>query len=577
VRILVFHGYLLSGTGSNVYNANLAAALRRAGHEVHLLSQDRHPERFDFVDAVGEWHDGELTVRTLREPVRCTAYRPDIGSVLPVYVADRYEGVEAKPFPELSSHELDHYLDANVAAVRDVAGRVALDGALANHLVMGPAILARGLDRSVPYAAVVHGSDLEYTVRPHPRFLPYAHEGVDAARAVLVGSRHTARSLWTTLEDPTLPERTRLGPPGVDIDVFRPRGPEDAATGLRRLAARLAGQPAAPGERSSFSPDPAAAARAVERLRPDERVVLFLGKEILSKGLDLLLAAWPLVRRRVPNARLVVVGFGAWHPTAVRMTAALSRGDLEAVRAIAEEGRGAEGGRRAPLRHLLAFLDSLDGEARRRYLAGAGGLAEEVAFTGRLEHAEVADLLPAAEALVVPSTFPEAFGMVAAEAAACGVLPISADHSGLAEFSRVVEPALPPEVAPWLRFRLDDQAVPHLAACLVEWLDAPASVRERTRRALVSTTREQFSWDGVARTVVAAAQGELDGLPRVPAHLGGRPARHPDPVTARSRPHVRPVSGPEAAGAGAGAQAPGHRRDRRRTGDGRPTGGQPRR
>jgi hypothetical protein len=48
VRFLIFHGCLLPGTGSNVYNANLAAALRRAGHEVHLFSQDRHPERLDF-------------------------------------------------------------------------------------------------------------------------------------------------------------------------------------------------------------------------------------------------------------------------------------------------------------------------------------------------------------------------------------------------------------------------------------------------------------------------------------------------------------------------------------------------
>jgi len=26
--------------------------------------------------------------------------------------------------------------------------------------------------------------------------------------------------------------------------------------------------------------------------------------------------------------------------------------------------------------------------------------------------------------------------------------------------------------------------------------------------------RERYSWDGVARTVIAAARGELDGLPR---------------------------------------------------------------
>jgi glycosyltransferase involved in cell wall biosynthesis len=506
MRILVFHGYLLSGTGSNVYNANLAAALRRAGHEVHLFSQDRHPERLDFVDAVGEWRDGRLTVRTLREPVRCTAYRPDIGPVLPVYVADRYDGVDAKPFPELSQAELDHYLDANVAAVRDVVARVAPDIALANHLVMGPVILARGLGGSVPFAAVIHGSALEYTVKPHPRFLPYAREGLDAARAVLVGSRHTATSLWAALDDPALPARTGLGPPGVDTDLFHARGPDAAAAGLRRLVGRLAEQPPSPEDGSSFRRDTAAAARALDRLRPgDDRIVLFLGKEILAKGLDLLLAAWPLVVQQVPDARLVVVGFGAWHPTAVRMTAALAGHDLEAVRRIAEEGRGAEGGPPGPLHHLLAFLDSLQGDTRRRFLAGAPGMDKHVMFTGRLDHEEISDLLPACEALVVPSTFPEAYGMVAAEAAACGVLPVSADHSGLAEVSRVLEASLPREVAPWLRFPLDDEAVPHLAACLVGWLEAPAPLRERTRDALTRTAREHFSWDGVARTVVAAA------------------------------------------------------------------------
>jgi glycosyltransferase involved in cell wall biosynthesis len=521
VRILIFHGYLLSGTGSNVYNANLATALRNAGHEVHLFSQDRHPERLDFVDAVGGWHDGRLTVQTLREPVRCTAYRPDIGPVLPVYVADNYEGVEARTFDELSEEELDRYLDANIEAVRDVVARVEPDLALANHLVMGPVIFARSLNGSVPYAVVIHGSALEYTVKPHPRFLPYAQEGLEAARTVLVGSRHTAASLWKALDDPGLPARTRLGPPGVDIAAFHAREPEAVAAGLRQLVERLAAEPSTPADGSSFSRDTAAAARAVGQLRPGEdRIVVFLGKEILAKGLDLLLAAWPLVLQRVPDARLVVVGFGAWHRTAVRMAAALAARDLDAVRAIAEEGRGAEGGPEGPLRHLLAFLDSLQGAARERFLAGAPSVGEHVLFTGRLEHEEVWDLLPACEALVVPSTFPEAYGMVAAEAAACGTLPVSADHSGLAEVSRVIEAAVPPEVAPWLRFTLDDEAVPHLAACLVGWLEAPPALRERTRRALTRTATEQFSWDGVARTVVAAAEGRLDDLPRVPSPYG---------------------------------------------------------
>ena len=53
MRVLIFHGYLLRGTGSNVYNANLAAALASLGHEVHLLCQERAPEGLSFVDAVG--------------------------------------------------------------------------------------------------------------------------------------------------------------------------------------------------------------------------------------------------------------------------------------------------------------------------------------------------------------------------------------------------------------------------------------------------------------------------------------------------------------------------------------------
>src|SRR3954452_17489630 len=90
MRILIFHGYLLSGTGSNVYNARLAEALVRLGHEVHMLSQDRHPAEHGFLSAAGDWDGGELRVRELpgtggptAGPGRAVAYRPDIGGLLP--------------------------------------------------------------------------------------------------------------------------------------------------------------------------------------------------------------------------------------------------------------------------------------------------------------------------------------------------------------------------------------------------------------------------------------------------------------------------------------------------------------
>jgi glycosyltransferase involved in cell wall biosynthesis len=538
VRVLVFHGYLLRGTGSNVYNASLAAALVGLGHEVDLLCQERHPEELEFVAAVGDWDTGELVVRELRS-AGATVYRPDIGGLLPVYVADRYEEIEARPFPECSKAEVDRYVRANVDAVSDVIARRRPDVALANHLIMGPAILSRALSGTgVPYAVKVHGSALEYTVKPYPRFLPYAREGIAAAAGVLVGSRHTAESLWEAMADPALPARTRLGPPGVDVAMFHPRERGEALDRLAALADRIAG--AAPparsspgpgtesrrelpdtspgqGEGSAFMRDQAATAAALAELAaapPADRLVAFVGKLIVSKGIDLLLVAWPLVLADIPDARLVVIGFGAYADTAQRLVDVLSAGDLAAVRAIAAAGRAAEGGPRSTLRLVVAFLDWLERSsgARQRYLAAAARMRGRVLFTGRLEHHELADALPACEAMVVPSTFPESFGMVAVEAAACGALPVGAAHSGLAEVSGVLARDLPGPVRQFLSFPLDGPVVQSIAARVSGWLQSPAEVRAAAQASLVATVAARYSWEVVAGGVIAAARGELDAL-----------------------------------------------------------------
>ena len=444
MRVLIFHGYMLRGTGSNIYNVNLAPALARLGHEVHLLCQDREVE----IPGV-------------------QIHNPDIGGLLPVYVKDPYPGFEVKTFDELTEDELDRYIDSNVAAVRDLAAQVGdFDAALANHLVMGPAILARA--GVAPFAAKIHGSALEYTVKPHPRFLPYAYEGMEAARGVLVGSAHTGESLWAALPDlADLKDKTRLGPPGVDVEEF------------------------APGEAGR---DP---------------LVVFVGKLIVSKGVDLLLAAWPLVAAEHPDARLRIAGYGEYEGALRRLLAALDRGDLEDAREVARLGWALEGGEERPLSILSAFL----AEPPAGYLEAARGMARSVELIGRLEHDEVARLLPRAEALVMPSTFPEAFGMVAVEAAACGALPVSAGHSGMLEVSRQLAGTLPEEVARLTSFPVAEGAVEAIAARLRAWLSLPAERRDSAREALVETVGRLWSWEGVARGVLAAAAGELADLP----------------------------------------------------------------
>ena len=493
MRVLIFHGYLLRGTGSNVYNASLARALARLGHEVHLLCQERDPDALGDLSGL---------------PGSVELHRPDIGGLLPVYVADDYEGFEVKTFSELTDAELDRYIAANVSAVSEVVESVGgVDAALANHLVMGPVILARA---GLEFAAKVHGSALEYTVKPEPeRFLPYAREGIEAASGVLVGSRHTAESLWAAAELPGLRRKTRLGPPGVDTDLFAPLADEDAAERLRGLAAEL--RRGGGGGEWDRSPD--RAATALERFAAADgpRVVL-VGKLIVSKGIDLLLAAWPLVVAANPGARLLIVGFGEYEEGLLALWEAIEGGDLEAAMRIAERGRELEGGPASRLDMLASFLEHRP--AGYEELGADAG--ESVSLTGRLEHGEVGRLVPACNVLVFPSTFPEAFGMVAAEAAAAGVAPVSADHSGAAEVSRALAADLPPEAAGLVSFRLDDGAVSALADSINGWMALDPRISAEARRSLRETVARLWSWEGVARGVLAASAGRLDELTEIP-------------------------------------------------------------
>ena len=249
---------------------------------------------------------------------------------------------------------------------------------------MGPAILARALGGDVPYAVKVHGSALEYTVRPKPeRFLPYAREGLEARRG---GARRLASHRGEPVGGdgrPALPERTRLGPPGRG----RARVPARAADLPRPGAARIQARRRVGVARRA----PRSALRALDPSR--DRIVSYVGKLIVSKGVDLLLAAWPLVVAQVPDARLVVVGFGTYRDALGRLWRRSRRRDLGGAardRGARARARGRPG--RASSRTSPRFSTPSRGRPATRTCAAPA--AARVCFTGRLEHSD----LPAAAA-----------------------------------------------------------------------------------------------------------------------------------------------------------------------------------
>lgn len=168
-----------------------------------------------------------------------------------------------------------------------------------------------------------------------------------------------------------------------------------------------------------------------------------------EKGVHVLLDALPRLRRRFPGLRLVVAGRGSQH-------------------------------------------DALVAQARRLRLG------RSVSFVGWLPEHDLAALLGAADAVVLPSVY-EPFGLVALEAGVQRVPLAVSDVGGLAE--TVVDgvtgrtfPALDPSA---------------LADVVADVLDDPAAAQRRVR-AMSRRLRAVHAWAAVAERTVEVYAHALD-------------------------------------------------------------------
>ncbi len=409
MRILLWHGYLLGGTGSNVYSRALAREWSRAGHDVVVVSQERAPEQYDLGGA-----------RTVAVDLP--------GGLLPTFVMDRYEGLNPKFLQDFTEDERCAYVEANAAALREL---LPADLVFANHVLMGGPV---GAASGAPFRVKAHGSELEYSMRGRPELGEWARTALAKAEATYVGSEHIREVLEDVVGHV---DRVVEVPPGVDVDEFRLQDRDDALADL--LAEARADPPNGGDERL---PDDGNADRFDVFLREPGPLVVYFGKLIEQKGVQVLLEAMKGI-----DARLVVVGFGPYRPV------------LEAA------------------------------------------ATPRVLFTGPLEHRHLVHLLPLADATVVPSIFPEAFGMVAAEAAAAGSPPLVARHSGLAEVAAGLEEEYPEHLRRLASFETGDAA--DLARKLRELLALSPADRETLRRAARQAVVDRWSWRSIAERLLA--------------------------------------------------------------------------
>jgi glycosyltransferase involved in cell wall biosynthesis len=290
-----------------------------------------------------------------------------------------------------------------------------------------------GVATGVPFRVKAHGSELEYSMRGRPELEAWGREALAQAELTFVGSEHI-RNVVRDVTGHT--ERVVEVPPGVDIDEFVPETRESA---LAHLIQEARNDP--PNDGNERLPDEGNAARLEQFLTGDEPTIVYFGKLIEQKGVQVLLEAMNSV-----DARLVVVGFGPYRAT------------LEAM------------------------------------------ASPRTLFTGPFEHRHLRHLLPLADVTVVPSIFPEAFGMVAAEAAAAGSPPLVSRHSGLAEVAAGLEEEYPVSARHLTSFETGNAA--DLAAKLNELLALPAAERQAVKDAARAAVVKRWSWAEVAARLV---------------------------------------------------------------------------
>jgi glycosyltransferase involved in cell wall biosynthesis len=517
MHLVLLHGYLLQGTGSNIYVANIAKAWQNQGHGVSVVCQDRKAGELPFVQEFIGPHD-----KLPDDPPKPGTIRvvvPDISNLLPVYVFDRYDGFDVKIIPEMTPEEIQTHIEMTASTLRDVACQGA-DRILANHAIFGPVIAKRALQNlEVPFDVKIHGSAVEYTLVPNPHLMDYAFEGLKAAKRVVVGTKYVRDRVLEVFGNgqPTgkLANQLTIVPPGMDPALFKlSQDPQESQQQFmdkvrQRLQQNDKGRhyqkmpefksrPGSDLHHSLVKLGETYDQRVTDMdlpekwqpLEDDEPVIMYFGKFLAAKGVGEILVAIPKVLAIIPRARFIFVGFGSYREHMEAMIQALGQGDLEAFTAFARAGEFVED------IEFKKWFRILEPQERKR-----------IVITGILDHETLSELLPLASLAVVPSKGPEAFGMVAVEAMASGVLPLCTYHTGLRDVVDEVAAALP-ELADLIkleRHKFIDRLPEKIRAAL-NFL-YPHGYRNQTMRRKVGKqlrriSIEKFSWEGISKRLL---------------------------------------------------------------------------
>ena len=190
--IALLHGYLLEGSGSNLWTRSIIQSLCNNGETVHLICQENHPDLYDFIAEAIIYHsNGNRETILNREtvyPGKCIMHKPKLGNTLPVYVMDKYEEFsDPRPMINLNDTEIEVYLQINIKVLTQIVDENQVKVIHANHAVLMSVVAQHvAKKRKIPYAIMPHGSAIEYAVKKDKRFFKFAEQSFDDAHRIYV-------------------------------------------------------------------------------------------------------------------------------------------------------------------------------------------------------------------------------------------------------------------------------------------------------------------------------------------------------------------------------------------------------
>jgi glycosyltransferase involved in cell wall biosynthesis len=535
--ICILHGYLLEGSGSNLWTRSIARSLCAQGYHIHLMCQENHPEIYDFITKVITYNkDGEEEIVLDRDSPfsgSCTMHKPYLGEILPVYVLDKYEEFkDVRRMINMETDAIEKYIDYNVKTLKHIIAKYEIKAMHANHTVLMSVVAQRASEGNVPYAVMPHGSAIEYAVKPDQRFHAFAQAALQEAHKIFVIGKEIKERLHKVFPalNESLDQKMIELNLGVNTDLFKTVPTEKREEEVDALleifdpgtGGRTQGQYNNFAQLFEKDPELKKIEVALDPLRDfdgkktdvnfkdkikwidwqKDPVMLFVGRHISSKGLHSVILALLGLLPKFPNLKMLSIGHGPFREVMEAFLLAVRTKNFVLAKEILAKGNVLEGFDKGELTEASQFLKYLEenDQLDSFFEKASEHLTEKtVVFTGYLTHTELRYLFPCCTFSVFPSVVAEAGPLVFLEALASGSIPLGTYFAGMKASIDRMEEAVGKEAADIMKLRPEPE---HTVVDIISQAELAMQAGQDLKNALRAETVAKYEWKNISGQLI---------------------------------------------------------------------------